>query len=159
MFLIFRRLTHVANIFFEFQTIKTVFPIKSNSVIIADDEGIENDGKEEILNYVFKISENESKRLRDLSSKDIYNIFLFHDVHPMMAKTYWAVTSFPNYQFDWSVWGDLIFTNPILPRNVRGHHFQIFHGLLYLESKLRHFKHKDGSRYSDGLCTWCLEDR
>ena len=153
------RLTHVANFFFEFQTIKAVFPRSTNNAIVANENGIEEDGKEDILNYVFKISENESKRLRDLSSKDIYNIFLFHDVPPMMAKTYWAVTSFPNYQFDWNVWGDLIFTNPILPRNVRGHHFQIFHGLLYLESKLRHFKHKDGSRYSDGLCTWCLEDR
>ena len=77
----------------------------------------------------------------------------------MMARSYWAVSTFPNYQFDWNAWGDLIFTNPILPRNVKGHHVQIFHGLLYLESKLRHFKHKDGTPYSNGLCTWCKTER
>ena len=134
------------------QTIKDVFPEHSGNDTHTPENGIENDEKEDILNYHFKVTDTESKLLKDLTSKEIYNIFLLHKPPDILAKTYWATHAFPGHSFDWDAWGQLIFTNPIIPRKVKDHAFHIFHGTLYLEARLRHFKHKNGTRYSNGIC-------
>ena len=87
----------------------------------------------------------------------MYNIFLNHNPPEILAKTYWSTHAFPGHNFDWEAWGDLIFTNPLIPKKVRDHAFHIFHGTLYLESRLRHFKHKDKTPYSSGGCHACGE--
>ena len=151
---IFDRLTHKAGFTFEQKTITSVFP-RQNANATFQANGIENDKKADILNWVFKVTETESKSLKDLTSKDIYNIFIFNDQPPILAKTYWSVHKFPGHNFDWDIWGAYNFTNYILPRKVRGFNFHHFHGTLYLESKIRHMKHKNGQAYSNGLCKQC----
>ena len=152
---IFDKLTHKAGFTFEQKTISTVFSKHRTDQPIFQGSGIENDDKEDILNSIFKVTETESKCLKDLTSKDIYNIFLFDDQPPILSKTYWSVHKFPGHNFDWEVWGLYNLTNPILPRKVKGFMFHHLHGTLYLESKLRHMKHKNGTPYSDGLCKAC----
>ena len=152
---ILEKLTHKAGYFFERQTIKDTFPEKIGDRAPTHDNGIENDDKTDILNYFLKVSDKESKQLKDLQSKEIYNIFLLHNPPEMLAKTYWATHAFPGHSFDWDAWGQLIFTNPVIPNKVKDHAFHIFHGTLYLEARLRHFKHNNGVAYSTGLCKAC----
>ena len=152
---IWDKLTHRAGFSFEQRTIAAVFPIQKAEQVIFQENGIEHDNKDDMLNWVFRVTETESKCLKDLSSKDIYNIFLYHNVPPILSKTYWSVHKFPGHNFDWEIWGLYNFTNPIIPRKIKGFNFHHFHGTLYLESKLRHMKQRDGSAYSNGLCKQC----
>ena len=109
---IWDKLTHRAGFSFEQRTIAAVFPIQKAEQVIFQENGIEHDNKDDMLNWVFRVTETESKCLKDLSSKDIYNIFLYHNVPPILSKTYWSVHKFPGHNFDWEIWGLYNFTNP-----------------------------------------------
>ena len=125
---------------------------------INGENGIENDGKEEILNYVMRIPGGESKLLSDLTSKDLYNTFLFNEPPTMLPKTYWGVHKFPGVNFDWEKWGEMNFVNEILPRKIRDFHFKIFHGVLNSESRIKKMKDKNGVPYSNGICKCCNQE-
>ena len=143
-----RQLTHQASFIFEFQTIRSVFPLHSNAFILQGN-GLKDANKRDILDYVIKLPGNKTKSVLNLTSKDIYQVFLHHNKPDILARTYWSTHMFPGQVFDWEFWGDLNFTNPILPRKCQDHNFKIFHGILSVESRLKRFG------YSNGMCRAC----
>ena len=147
---LFDRLRYKAGFIFEFQTIKSVFPcrqIENNH----DDRAIENDGKQEILEYTVQLPGGLQKSLKDLTSKEIYNVFL-HDKDPnILSKAYWEQTAFPGYHFNWEAWFHYNFENKLTPRKCKDQAFKIFHSLLSTESRLKRMS------YSNGECRICGE--
>ena len=156
---IFGKLTHKAGYIFEYQTLRSVFPQRNALPIIHGQNDIENDEKQDILNYVIRIPGGETKLLGCLTSKDIYNIFLFSNPPTMLPRTYWAVHKFAGVDFDWEKWGEMNFVNEILPRKIRDFHFKLFHGVLNCESRLKKMKDKNGMPYSNGLCKNCSQQQ
>ena len=147
---LFDQLRYKAGFIFEFETIKSVFPthqIESE----YDDRAIENDGKQDILEYKVQLPGGLQKSLKDLTSKEIYEIFL-HDKNPsILSKTYWEQVAFPGYHFNWESWFHYNFENKLTPRKCKDQAFKIFHSLLSTESRLKRMG------YSNGACSICGE--
>ena len=142
------RLRYKAGFIFEFQTIKSVFPNRQVENIY-DDHAIEDDGKQEILGYMVELPGGLQKYLKDLTSKEIYDIFLYDKDPNILSKTYWEQTAFPGYHFNWEAWFYYNFENKLTPRKCKDNAFKIFHALLSTESRLKRMG------YSRGNCCIC----
>ena len=145
---ILRQLTHKAGFLFELQTIRKVLPLESEAVVFQG-IGLENADKNDILNFLMKVPGKEPKLLKDLTSKEIYDIFLDHKKPEIMAKGYWNNHAFPGHTFDWEEWGTCNFTNRLMPRKCADHNFKLYHGYLSTESRLKRM------RFSNGNCITC----
>ena len=148
---ILQQLTHKAGFIFEFQTIRKVFPLESRAAIFQGN-GLENANKNDILNFLMKVPGKESKLLKDLTSKEMYEIFLNHEKPEIMAKGYWGNHAFPGHDFNWEEWSKNNFTNGLMPRKCLDHNFKLYHGYLSTESRLRRM------RYSNGNCVTCFKN-
>ena len=144
---ILRKLTHKAGFFFEFHTIKKFFPLEQ--VQDKDEVDVENHDKQLILEYKFQLPDGSQKALKDLTSKELYNIFLHHKKPPILSKTYWETYAFPGATFNWDSWYKYNFNNRLTPRKVIDFNWKAFYNLIYFESKLRQMN------CSDGLCRIC----
>ena len=143
---IYDKLTHKAGFLFEMKTVKKVMPescarnIEYTSVITDD--------KDDILQYKFVVPGLGIKCLKDLSSKDIYNIFLLNQTLDIRSKHYWC-GKFGVVDFDWQAMFQQNLINEYLPRKCKDFNWKLFHGLVNTESRLKNM------RYSDGLCKSC----
>ena len=130
------------------QTIKKVMPAHCAHDTEYTNTSCVTDNKDDILQYKFLVPGEGIKSLKDLSSKDMYNIFLLENPFDIKSKYYWA-EKFSSVNFDW----DLIFqqnlTNCYLPRKCKDFNWKLFHGLVNTEKRLKNMK------YSDGLCKLC----
>ena len=141
------KLTHKAGFFFEFHTIKTIFPFEqAENPNLVD---IENHDKLNILEYKFQLPDGSHKALKDLTSKDLYNIFLYNKNPTILTKTYWETYAFPGVTFKWDSWYRYNFENRLTPRKVIDFNWKAFYNLIYMESKLRRMN------CSDGICKVC----
>ena len=145
-----RKLTHKANFMFEVQKLKKSFPRISQATHYTNGNTLKDENKQDILNYRFNVPKIGTKCLQDLTSQDIYNIFL-HDNKPEMTKSklYWENIIFTNRRFDWDKWFYINFQNKIIPKKVRDFNWKIFHGVVNTESRLERMN------YSDGRCKCC----
>ena len=147
-FRIFNQLTHRAGFFFEFETIKKVFPLRSHNIIIGR-ESLENASKTDILNYLIRIPGREAKHLGKLTSKDIYNIFLHNKTPENLSKYYWSNYAFNGHDFNWETWYLYNFQNFLAPRKSVDFSWKSFYGLLETEATLKRW------RKSEGICKCC----
>ena len=145
---IFNRLTIRAGFLFEFQTIKRIFPERSDNFII-NGNNLENATKKDILDFIIQVPGKESKCISKLTSKDIYNIFLHEKAPPNLSKVYWNTHVFHGQEFDWSIWYLYNFQNVLLPRKCSDFLWKQFYGLLRTESTLKRWG------VSNGICRCC----
>ena len=140
------KLIHKSGFMFEITTIKKVMPeccaqgTESSSVV--------SDSKDDILQYEFMVPGLGVKCLKDLDSKDIYNILLFTRPFEIKSKHYWRV-KFREIDIEWGVFYQQSLTNRFLPRKCKDFNWKIFHGLVNTEKRLSNMK------YSDGICKLC----
>ena len=145
-----RKLTWKAGFFFEFYTIKKMFPLEQvQNQNIVD---IENHDKLNILEYNFQLPDNSQKALKNLTSKDLYNIFLHNKNPANLTKTYWETYALPGITINWTSWYRYNFENRLTPRKVIDFNWKVCYNLIYVESKLRRMN------YSDGVCKVCLSE-
>ena len=143
---IYNKLTHVAGFFFEIHTIQELFPLQRDQQ--NEIRALENDDKEDILEYTYKMPDGSQKNLGNLSSKDIYNILLYQKNPIDLSKTYWE-NKFIGQVINWESWIQYNLENRLAPRNVLDFQFRIKHNLINVETRLQRMN------YSDGKCTLC----
>ena len=144
---IFEKLRYKAGFIFEMKTVRSVFPHHAEQRSIVD-HSLEDDNKCSILQYHFSVPGVGIKQLQDLSSRDIYNIFLLSQGLDLKSKDYWA-KKFTVEEHDWKTWFAQNLTNKMLPRKVKDYNWKLFHGLINTESRLKRMK------LSDGICKIC----
>ena len=143
---ILNRLTHRAGFFFEFHTMRKIFPLQQEQ--IGNARMLENYDKRDILEYLYKMPDGSTKSLECLSSKDIYSIFL-HKKSPIdLSKLYWE-NKFFGRAINWDSWVIYNLQNKLTPRNVLDFNFRIRNNLINVETRLKRMN------YSDGKCTLC----
>ena len=114
-------------------------------------------GKEEILQMQINVPDFGNKPLCDLTSRDIYRIFLMSNVPEIPSHRYWQ-EKLGTEEIDWDTWYMINSINTYLPRPVKDFNWRLTNGLVNFNSKLRHMKHKDGTLYHNGNCMVCKRD-
>ena len=135
-----------SGIFFEFWRLKRAIP--SSFDIIDPNHDLITGGKEFLLGRHFEVPDIGLKALKDLSSKELYNIFNRSNVPEMPSKRYWA-KKLDNDDIDWETWFSLNTINPYLPRTVKDYNYKIMFNLVNTEAKLFLMK------FSNGKCVSC----
>ena len=143
---ILNRLTHRAGFFFEFHTMRKMFPLQQEQR--ADTRILENYDKRDILEHLYQMPDGSLKSLESLSSRDIYSIFL-HKKSPIdLSKIYWK-NKFAGRDINWESWSRYNLENKLTPRNVLDFNFRIRNNLINVETRLQRMN------YSDGKCSLC----
>ena len=143
---VYDKLSHKAGFIFEMKTVKKVMPeccardVEYTSVITHD--------KGDILQYKFVVPGLGIKCLNELTSKDMYDIFLLNQPFDIRSKHYWC-EKFGINDFNWPDMFQQNFINEYLPRKCKDFNWKIFHGLVNTETRLKNMK------YSDGICKSC----
>ena len=114
-------------------------------------------GKDEILQMQINIPDFGTKSISDLTSKDIYRIFLLDNIPIIPSKIYWK-DKLATDEIDWDTWYMVNTINVFIPRPVKDFNWRLTNGLVNFNSKLRHMRHKDGKVFSDGRCEVCVSD-
>ena len=135
-----------SGIFFEFWRLKKAVP-NSFQTIDANQDLITG-GKDFLLNRYMEVPNVGLKPLRELSSKELYNIFNLSSLPDMPSKRYWA-KKFDNDNIDWETWFTVNTINPYLPRSAKDYNYKIMFNLVNTETKLFHMK------FSNGKCVIC----
>ena len=144
---LYNRLKYKAGFIFEVSTIKSVF--RGNIEYHTTPNVLqEKDDRRIILQYQFYVPGSGLKALEDLSSKDIYNIFLLSQEIEVKSKGYWCEKLNLN-EPNWESWFSQNFMNKLIPRKVKDFNWKLFHGLVNTESRLKRMN------YSDGICKIC----
>ena len=134
-----------AGIFFEMHRLKAALPLTWKDRV---PQSTLFQGVESILSTKFEVPGQKSKELKDLTSKDIYQIFILNNKVSIASKRYWQ-SKFPNEEFEWQVWFKYNFVNKLLPRKCKDFNWRIFYGQVNTEMRLKKMK------YSNGICTVC----
>ena len=87
----------------------------------------------------------------DLTSKDIYLILAFGNVHERKSEVYWQ-NKFRDFQIDYNLLYKCLFTSKIIPRKALDFNFRIMNGQVLMEKYLVKMK------LSDGKCKCCFEN-
>ena len=101
-----------------------------------------------MLYTLFDVPGVGRKALRDLSLKDIYNVFVENKKPVIASKSYWEHRLRDN-DINWNMWFTHKFNNEFIPRKCKDFNWKLFYNQLNTESRLQKMK------YSDGLCKIC----
>ena len=140
------RLKQKAGFVFELEIIRKV--LLESHTQVYEDASIINYDKEDILEYKLEVPGLGIKCLKNLSSKDIYNIFLLNQDVETKSNEYWC-NKFGLVDVDWDALFTQNLTNKYIPRKCKDFNWKLFHGLINTESRLQKMK------YSDGRCKIC----
>ena len=146
------RPTHRANFMFDMMKIKAMFPMYIPP-LDENDHQVEANEKENLLQSLFEVPDIGLKKLKELTSKDLYKILVSQNEPYINSKDYWRYEMFPGLNLDWNVWFKVNFNSKILPRKCKDFNLKLFHGWLSTESRLSRM------RYSDGLCKCCQREK
>ena len=103
---------------------------------------------EEILCTKFKNTKQSEKCLKNLTSKEIYMMFLNNKGTEIKSKSYWK-EKFKNPNLDFDLWFTCNLNSSIIPRKCIDFNWKIFHGKICTETILKKMK------FSDGICCVC----
>ena len=141
------KLTRKAGFYFEKMIVKKAVSLNENQ-IVNDGHSFVNANKEDILNFKYVVPGYGEKPLADLTSKDIYNIFLLKDMPEMKCFNYWK-NKLDDENIDWDTWISMNITNQSTPKNCLDFNWKLLHGLVNTEKKLKTMK------LSNGICKMC----
>ena len=139
-------LTRKSGIFFEFWQLKRAVP--NSYDLIEPNQMLISGRKEFLLNNYYKVPDIGMKPLKDLTSRELYNIFNLGNIPEISSKRYWA-RKFDNDDIDWENWFQVNTINPFLPRSVKDYNYKIIFNLVNTETKLLLMK------FSNGKCANC----
>ena len=103
---------------------------------------------EEVLDTRFIVSKQVEKSLNELTTKEIYGMFLQNTATEIKSKQYW-VNKFNEPDLDFDKWFACNFNSNIIPRKCVDFNWKVFHGRVSTETTLQKMK------LSDGFCTIC----
>ena len=143
-----QKLSNRSNFFFEIYKLKKALPRtnKPNNLPIISSE---TDEKDTLLKAGFKVPQQGIKTLEELSSRDIYNIFLLSTLPEIKSKGYWRC-KLNVTDPDWDSWYKANLTNPLTPRKAKDFNWKVFHGLVNHEARLKLMNYS-----KDGFCKVC----
>ncbi len=147
--MIYTRLHRKAGFFFELRTVKQAIPDEWKEKVQRN-EKIKSCSSDTILNTKYRLPSGKEKCLRDLTSKDIYNILMSTNTPHIRSKQYWECKL--NKEIDFNVWFQINFVNKITPRKCLDFNWKIFYGQVNTENKMKYMK------LSDGLCKLCKKE-
>ena len=145
-------INNFASFIFQMSKIRTLLPRQLVDTLPNND--LFRGGKEEILQMQINIPDFGSKPLYDLTSKDIYRIFLMSKVPVIPSHRYWQ-EKMGTEEIVWDTWYMINSINTYSPRPVKDFNWRLTNGLVNFNSKLRHMKQKDGTLYHNGNCDVC----
>ena len=150
---IFSKLIHKAGYIFEIQKVRAGLPIKWKTVKSENECKDESDTQNNfecnsILKTKFNVPGKGIKTLEELTSKDLYSIFLLNKWVEIKSKEYWK-RKFPDESIDFYLWFKYNFVCYIIPRKCCDFNWKVFHGHVFTEMKLQKMK------LSNGMCTLC----
>lgn len=143
---IHEKLIHKAGFTFEIYSIKKSTPgywISNTECLKVTFSSLES-----ILNVRFEIPSVGIKKLADLTSSDLYKIFLYTKHAECKSENYW-ISKFPDKGIDFDNWYMYNFINKCTPNKCLDFNWKIFHGQVNTEKKLQLMN------YSDGKCSLC----
>lgn len=88
------------------------------------------------------------KTLVNLTSSDMYKIFMFSEPYTCRSVNYWQ-SKFDNVNIDFNKWFACMFMNTMIPRKSVDFNWKIFHGQVNTENKLK------AMHFSTGVCVLC----
>lgn len=138
--------THKANFEFEMYSIKKSWPNKWMTEKL--NLQCKYDSLDAILKMQFEIPSVGIKMLKDMSSSELYSIFMYSENVEMKSKDYWS-NKFSNIIVDFESWFTFILNSKIIPRKCLDFNWRIFHGQINTENRLKHMK------FSNGMCCLC----
>ena len=150
-----RRKLHnnLAAFIFQMAKLKKALPGQIDSEL--PDNEIVLGGKEHILQTQIKVPDNGIKTFGELTSKELYRIFLMNNVPTIPSKHYWEQKLNVN-EIHWDTWFKINSTNKFLPRPEKDFNWRLMNNLVNFNSKLRYMKHPNGTPYHpDGTCDVC----
>ena len=149
---ILQKLKHRASFFFDFYRLRLglLEEWKQRNITITNGE---YESVRTILNYNFQVPGVGQRKLKDLTSKEIYSILLLtdYDESQNSSKQYWSTRL--GIYIDWELYFEVNFVNKLLPRNVKDFNWKVFYGQVNTESRLQRMN------LSDGICKICQSDR
>ena len=103
-----------------------------------------------ILNTTFVVPMIGKKKLLELTSGDMYKLFMSTNQIVVKPVMYWK-NKFMDIEIDFDKWYTCNFMNKLSPRKCIDFNWRIFHGQVNTESKLKKMN------FSDGMCKLCME--
>ena len=101
-----------------------------------------------LLQQIFSVPEWGDKPLSELTSKDLYKIFLMTNAPDIKTKPYW-VDNLGVETVDWDTWISVNLVNKLIPKKTIDFNWKILHRLVNSGAKLRLMN------LSDGVCKRC----
>ncbi len=146
---IYDKLYRKAGFLFEIRTVRQAIPdewkenVNRNKKVVCCNS-------DTILSTKYRLPGGKEKCLKDLTSKDIYNILMSTNTPHMKYKQYWECKL--NKEIDFSLWFQINFANKITPRKCLDFNWKIFYGQINTENKMKYMK------LSDGICKLCKKE-
>ena len=140
-----------AGLTFELYSIKNFFPkewwkAKEKTVNMVN----KHSDLDSILNTTFVVPMIGKKKLLELTSGDMYKLFMSTNQIVVKPVMYWK-NKFMDIEIDFDKWYTCNFMNKLSPRKCIDFNWRIFHGQVNTESKLKKMN------FSDGMCKLCME--
>ena len=140
------KLSIKSGFFFEMWRLKKTLPRTCN-VVHENEELIAGD-RNFILDMHISVPNVGIKPIRELTSKDIYSVFINNSKPISSSFLYWS-NKFGEDEINWKRWYLVNTINKYLPRPVKDFNWKIIYNLVYTNMKLRLMK------ASDGFCDIC----
>ena len=158
---IYKKLIHKASYLFDLHKLKACIPNSWLKQHVNENEVDLQSINDVILNEKFEIPTKESnKSLKDLTSKEIYDILLLKSPVEIKSKRYWE-QKFVTWQsvdpkisstINFDQWFANNFCNKLNPRKCNDFNWKIFHGVVMVEQRLSKMN------LSDGICVMCKKE-
>ena len=136
-----------AGLMFEYFSFKKSFPDEWLSYSTGTPTKTDFD-IDRLLNLEFVVPKVGSKTLLNLTSSDMYKIFMFSEPYTCRSENYWK-TKFETIDIDFHTWFSCMFISKIIPRKSIDFNWRIFHGQINTEKKLK------AMNFSNGICSLC----
>jgi hypothetical protein len=147
---IFERLIHKASFYFDISRLKASIPQNLLMKNYTDQNTFANTSQNIILNTQLTLSDGKICSFNDMTSKDLYNVFLEKNRCEIKSKVYWQY-KFTDMNLNFDVWYSCNFTNWLIPRKCLDFNWRFFHGKINTEARLSKM------RLSNGFCIICKD--
>ena len=130
---IYQKLLHKAGFFFYIHKVKAALP---NSWKNRTSQKKDNTTPENLLDTLFDVPGVGQKAPRDLSLKDIYNVFVVNK-KPVIASKSYLEHKLQDNNINWNTWFTQNFSYKFMPRKCKDFNWKLFHVQLNIEGRLK----------------------
>jgi hypothetical protein len=144
---IFERLIHKASFYFDISRLKASIPQNLLMKNYTDQNTFANTSQNIILNTQLTLSDGKICSFNDMTSKDLYNVFLEKNRSEIKSKVYWQY-KFTDMNLNFDVWYSCNFTNWLIPRKCLDFNWRFFRRKINTEARLSIMRLSNGFLYN-----------